>query len=128
MFGVKFFSWTYYYWKCNISIQNVPVKSRCLEKLNRPDKIDISQRTEFFHWLLYFFKIWFEYKNSRFNAPITKISIFLLHVSIWVLFESVFSLPIYLNYLKRSSCLKWKTVSQEELSPCQLLSLIYLQE
>ena len=47
--GVPSFSWTYYAWKCNISIQSFPVKLQSEDILNGMYKMDLLQRTEFFH-------------------------------------------------------------------------------
>ena len=54
--GVPFFSSNYYECKRNISRQNCPVKSQYLDKLNGEYEMDLSQRMDICHRLLYFFE------------------------------------------------------------------------
>ena len=64
-------------------------------------KMDLSQRTYFCHWLLHSFEnlilVSARLPNSWFHSPITKIYIFILFVSVSVLFEGVFSLWVSLK-------------------------------
>ena len=60
--------------------------------------MDLSKRTDFFHGLLHFFEnlvwLWEPLINSWFNVPISQMYIFILFVSVSVLFDGVFSLLV----------------------------------